>query len=167
MKASEVNLAEIGRRRKYKRWNESDLPALKYNQPKPKPLATVAAKRLDEVVPSNVVMASAVKVTVTHGLVPWLREIVKQDPIVAALMVSRTRKSASQHSPHKRRMAQFAKKPELMTSFIAEHIVQVRLFYRLEVDYPQYYPDIYAIPNGGKRSIKVASEMSYEGQKRG
>lgn len=95
----------------------------------------------------------------------WIIKILESDPEVAKAV---TVKKAEIESPHKLRLAQGIKRPEeLNNTRDAEHWLQVRLFYTFEVDFPNEYPFIFAVPNGGHRTGKSARMMKYEGQKKG
>ncbi|MCR9306418.1 MULTISPECIES: VRR-NUC domain-containing protein [Vibrio] len=95
----------------------------------------------------------------------WLIRILEKDNDVAR---AATQKKVELDSPHKTRLAQGIKRPkEFNDTKLAEHWLQVRLFYTLETQYKEIYPLVFSIPNGGYRTPKAASMMSYEGQKKG
>ncbi|HHX8662898.1 TPA: VRR-NUC domain-containing protein [Vibrio alginolyticus] len=95
----------------------------------------------------------------------WLIRILEKDNDVAR---AATQKKVELDSPHKTRLAQGIKRPkEFNDTKLAEHWLQVRLFYTLETQYKDIYPLVFSIPNGGYRTPKAASMMSYEGQKKG
>ncbi|MDC5753572.1 VRR-NUC domain-containing protein [Vibrio europaeus] len=75
-------------------------------------------------------------------------------------------KSKPYISPHAKRLAYFAAHPDKIKKN-QEHYEQVRLFDDVERHYPEIYEMLAAIPNGGIRDDKTASNMRAEGQKRG
>ncbi|QFT40043.1 VRR-NUC domain protein (plasmid) [Vibrio sp. THAF191c] len=102
----------------------------------------------------------------TNEIPAWAIRILERDSEVARSATSKKRVELV--SPHKTRIAQGIKKPsELNDTKLAEHWLQVRIFYTLEVDYPDEYEFAFAVPNGGHRSKRSASLISYEGQKKG
>lgn len=99
------------------------------------------------------------------SLPEWAITILEKDSDIQYLVAT---KKTAVNSPHKMRIAQGIKKPDLFhNSRLAEHWVQVRIFYALEVGYSDHYPLTFAIPNGGYRTPKAAATMKYEGQKAG
>ncbi|HHY0551888.1 TPA: hypothetical protein ACVU5P_004207 [Vibrio parahaemolyticus] len=95
----------------------------------------------------------------------WLTSIIESDNEL--LRAIATNNASVLTSPHKARLLQAFKNPALITSRNAEHWVQVRIFYWVEVTHPEMYPYVKAVPNGGTRPKKTAAEMAYEGQKPG
>ena len=95
----------------------------------------------------------------------WIIKILESDSDVARAALD---KKVKLDSPHKSRLAQGIRNPDdLKNTRDAEHWLQVRLFYTFEMDFPNEYPFIFAIPNGGHRTPKAARMMRYEGQKKG
>ncbi len=95
----------------------------------------------------------------------WLVAILESDSEVARAAMDKRVKLAS---PHKMRLAQAFRKPsDFHDTRLAEHWLQVRLFYVVERYHPQIYPFLFAVPNGGYRTPKAAAMMSHEGQKSG
>ncbi|MCG3884160.1 VRR-NUC domain-containing protein [Photobacterium leiognathi] len=111
----------------------------------------------------------------SKGCPAWLVDLIKSDNEIAhALSV----KSFKPDSPHKRALVALAKDPSLETGLKAtattkgrsgkpEHYIQVRLFYLLERDYPDFYYHAFAVPNGGLRAKRTAAELLHEGVKDG
>lgn len=104
----------------------------------------------------------------TADLPEWLVSILQKDNEVARAATQKRVSDSDIPSPHKRRLGQCVKsEKERNDTKLAEHWLQVRLFYTLEVNYPKEYEFIFAIPNGGHRTARAASLMMYEGQKGG
>ncbi len=103
---------------------------------------------------------------VSLGRLPkWIVTIVESDNEVLRAVMDKNYKPAS---PHKDRIAQGVRRPdELADPKLAEHWIQVRLFYHVERHHPDLYPFMFSVPNGGYRTPKAANMMSYEGQKSG
>ena len=111
----------------------------------------------------------------SKGCPNWLVDLIKSDNEIAhALAV----KSFKPDSPHKRGLVALAKDPSLEVGLKAtattkgragkpEHYIQVRLFYLLERDYPDFYYHAYSVPNGGLRAKRTAAELLHEGVKDG
>lgn len=69
-------------------------------------------------------------------------------------------------SAHAKALAKLFKDPSLGAGK-QEHFAQVSLFNFFHDNHEDIYDLFYAIPNSGKRHIKVATEMKAEGQKSG
>lgn len=69
-------------------------------------------------------------------------------------------------SPHAKALTDLFKNPKLGVGK-EEHFIQVSLFDYFYDNNADIYDLMYAIPNSGKRHIKVATEMKAEGQKNG
>ncbi len=107
---------------------------------------------------------AALSVT-TDSMPDWALTILRSDTDIARAVAV---KGTKLESPHKTRLAQGIKVPDsLRDGKLAEHWLQVRLFYTIETQFPKAYPHIFAVPNGGHRAAKTASYMRYEGQKKG
>lgn len=97
----------------------------------------------------------------TTGLPDWLVDILNTDDEVARCVAD---KKAEIESPFKRRLAYGIKdKKEFNRTDLAEHWLQVRLFYVLERDFPDFFPYVYSVPNGGHRTKRTAMLMNAEG----
>lgn len=69
-------------------------------------------------------------------------------------------------SPHAVALAQLAKNPDARTGH-QEYFIQVELFARVEVQDPELYALMSAVPNGGYRPGRTAGMMRASGQKDG
>lgn len=117
------------------------------------------------VISNDVYMLPDVESVDTYDLPTWLSSAFSSDVELARVV---TQKKYSSPSPHVNRLAQAIKNPELLRdSKLAEHWIQVRLFYEVERKHPEVYPLMFAVPNGGLRSKKTAATLQYEGQKKG
>ena len=95
----------------------------------------------------------------------WLDKLLLVDrELVVAVATGKTKQIKS---AHKKRIAELALNRSLYTGRQREHFIQVRLFYYVENNYPEYYDDMYANPMGGYRPNSVGWEMIAEGAKTG
>ncbi|MEC6833033.1 hypothetical protein VXS06_14795 [Photobacterium toruni] len=111
----------------------------------------------------------------SKGCPNWLVDVIKTDNEIAHAIAV---KSYKPDSPHKRALVALAKDPSLETGLKAtadtkgragkpEHYIQVRIFYLLERDHPDFYYHAYSVPNGGLRAKRTAAELLHEGVKDG
>ena len=95
----------------------------------------------------------------------WLDDLVRGDRELLNAVVCGNTKSVK--SDHKKQIARLALNRGLYSGRMREHFIQVRLFYYVEVCYPEFYADMYAIPNGGYRPMTTGRDMVAEGVKVG
>lgn len=130
----------------------------------PKDKALSRSKLLnDEPFAGGSALLAGGEAVIGDGAPSWLMELVKTDVEIKKGLVM---KGYEFQSPHARALCALAKDPTGLKGK-EEHFIQVRLFRFVEREYPQYYDDFFAIPNGGLRSASTAKGLREEGQKAG
>lgn len=80
---------------------------------------------------------------------------------------SKALRTSKKHlSPHAVAMAYLASHPEDFQGN-QEHYEQCRIFHTLELERPEIYEELYAVPNGEARSKRAGGRIKAQGQKKG
>lgn len=124
-----------------------------------------AAKTRTTTLKSPKVDQTAKKGNSERELPKWLKDIIYNDPELLQCSFG-GKLSSHNNSAHKIALGALAKVNDLYFGK-QEHYLQVCLFYLVETKYPDVYPMMFAVPNGGHRSAGVAGQMKAEGQRAG
>ncbi|UTM60467.1 hypothetical protein L4174_023665 (plasmid) [Photobacterium sp. CCB-ST2H9] len=105
----------------------------------------------------------------------WLKDEISSDKEIQRALVD---KQFKPDSPHRQALVRLAKDPSLYFGRSAtptqgrknadrEHFIQVCLFHRLSIEFPDEYFFVKAVPNGGQRNHSTAFKLQAEGVKPG